>query len=130
MCPPLFRIWLVGLCFTDADIQSRPWRVYHRWRRRVALMCLSSHVILFYSYIGFLLPLFFLKFSTTSDHGLKSRSRPLTQRVLRRIGRSGSNRSRVICTKRFIESSKNSERQIFKNNVNINIQVSHVQTIT
>jgi len=45
-----------------------------------------------------------------SFHGSQSRSRPPTQRVLRRIGLSDSNRSRAIRAKRYIERSKNSEK--------------------
>ena len=60
-------------------------------------------------------------------HGSQSRSRPPTRRALRRIGLSDSDRSRAIRAKRYIESSKNSEK-ITKNlkNVDIHIHVSHV----
>ena len=44
------------------------------------------------------------------EHGSKSRSQPLTRRALRRIGLGDSDRSRAIRAKRYIESSKNSEK--------------------
>jgi len=45
-----------------------------------------------------------------SDHSSWSRSRPSTRRTLRRIGLGDSDRYRAIRAKRYIESSKNSEK--------------------
>jgi len=44
------------------------------------------------------------------DHGSQSRSRPPTRRAGRRIGLDDSDRYRTIRAKRYIESSKNSEK--------------------
>ena len=65
-------------------------------------------------------------------HGSQSRSRPPTRRALRRIGLGDLDRSRAIRTKRYIESSKNSEKITtnLKKNVDIHIYVSHVQNIS
>ena len=62
-----------------------------------------------------------------SRHGSKSRSRPLTRRALRRISRGDSDQSRAIRAKRYMQNSKNSEKEIVKKIVDIKIHVSHVQ---
>jgi len=54
-------------------------------------------------------PLYFTC-QTNAEHGSQSRSRPPTRRALRRIGLGDSDRYRAIRAKRYIESSKNSEK--------------------
>jgi len=49
-------------------------------------------------------------FGVSMTHGSQSRSQPPTRRALRRIVLGDSDRSQVIRTKRYIESSKNSEK--------------------
>ena len=46
----------------------------------------------------------------TTQHDSQSRYRPPTRRALRRIGLGDSDRYRAIRAKRYIESSKNSEK--------------------
>ena len=64
-------------------------------------------------------------------HGSQSRFRPPTRRTLRQIGLGDSNWSWAINAKRYIESSKNSQK-ITTNlkKIDIHIHISHVQNIS